>query len=163
MLGPLFVLVDLMNEIIVTITYAIMIIVMFCQVVLRYVFNSPLMWPEELSRFLFIWIVYLGAPLAILQRAHIEVDYFVGRLPAGHRWLLRKVFGLMSIAWLGVVLVKGVEISRAYMSASAYTLPMLPLGLFYAPIALGAVLMLMIVNLVRTLVGTEKENERCER
>lgn len=44
------------------------------QVIWRYFFNYPLIWSEELSRYLFIWISYLGAWVAWRYRQHITVD-----------------------------------------------------------------------------------------
>jgi len=44
------------------------------QVVWRYIFNDPLIWSEELSRYLFIWIGYLGAWMAWRFRQHIALD-----------------------------------------------------------------------------------------
>ena len=44
------------------------------QVIWRYLFNDPLIWSEELSRYLFIWISYLGAWVGWRHRQHIAFD-----------------------------------------------------------------------------------------
>ena len=72
--------------------YAATILVMCTQVVLRYVFNEPLPWAEELSRYFFIWIVYLGAAIASRRAAHLEVDYFVRHLPPQFQSRIRWLF-----------------------------------------------------------------------
>jgi len=52
----------------------VMTVVCLGQVFWRYVFNDPPIWSEELSRFLFIWIGYLGAWMAWRYRQHIALD-----------------------------------------------------------------------------------------
>lgn len=53
---------------------AAMTLACLAQVVWRYLFNDPLIWSEELSRYLFIWISYLGAWMAWRFRQHIALD-----------------------------------------------------------------------------------------
>ena len=60
---------------------AIMVILVFGNVVLRYGFNSGITVSEEVSRWLFIWLTFLGAVVAIKERAHLGTDMFVSRLP----------------------------------------------------------------------------------
>lgn len=54
-----------------------MVVVVFIQVISRYVFNSPLYWSEEVARILFIWIAFLGAFLGLKSKAHVSVSSFV--------------------------------------------------------------------------------------
>ncbi len=131
------------------VVYALMILVMFMQVVLRYIFNAPLMWPEELSRLLFLWLVYGAAPLAISRKSHLAVDFFISRLSWRSKQKLRLSLYVFIITFLLVAVVKGFELTFTFMEESAYTMSFLPLGLFYLPIALGSVM--MVVNLVRTI------------
>ena len=60
---------------------AIMVVLVFGNVVLRYGFNSGITVSEEVSRWLFIWVTFLGAIVAIKERAHLGSDMFVSRLP----------------------------------------------------------------------------------
>lgn len=60
---------------------AIMVVLVFGNVVLRYGFNSGITVSEEVSRWLFIWLTFLGAVVAIKERAHLGSDMFVSRLP----------------------------------------------------------------------------------
>ena len=52
------------------------------QVVLRYGFHMALAWNEELSRFFFVWFVYLGASLGVQRQGHIRVLTFLQLLPS---------------------------------------------------------------------------------
>ncbi|AMV11190.1 TRAP transporter small permease subunit [Geobacillus thermoleovorans] len=62
---------------------AFMSILVFGNVVLRYGFNSGITWSEEMSRFLFIWMSFLGAIGALKDNDHLGVDTLVRKLPTG--------------------------------------------------------------------------------
>ena len=58
-----------------------MVIMVFGNVVLRYAFDSGITVSEEMSRWLFVWMTFLGAIVAIKERAHLGTDMLVARLP----------------------------------------------------------------------------------
>lgn len=64
---------------------AAMAVLVFGNVVLRYAFDTGLAVSEELSRLLFVWLIFLGAILASRQHAHLGFDSLVARMPAGMR------------------------------------------------------------------------------
>ena len=68
---------------------AAMVVMVFGNVVLRYGFNSGITASEELSRWLFVWMTYLGAVVALRNRAHLGTDSVVSRLPPAGRKLPR--------------------------------------------------------------------------
>ena len=51
------------------------------QVIFRYVVLSPLPWSEELARYCFVWIVFLGGAIGLSRGAHLGVDLLVNLLP----------------------------------------------------------------------------------
>ena len=74
------------------------VVMVFGNVVLRYGFNSGLDFSEELSRFFFIWITFLGAIIAMRENAHLGLDTLVRVLPrAGKKFC----FGLSNALMLG--------------------------------------------------------------
>ncbi len=48
--------------------------ILFITVALRYLFNSPPVWPEEASRYIMIWIIYLGVSQSIENNSEIKID-----------------------------------------------------------------------------------------
>ena len=60
---------------------ALMVILVFGNVVLRYGFNTGITVSEELSRWLFVYVTFLGAIVAMREHAHLGVDSLVKRLP----------------------------------------------------------------------------------
>jgi TRAP-type C4-dicarboxylate transport system permease small subunit len=60
---------------------AVMVVLVFTNVVLRYAFNSGISVSDELSRWLFVWLTFLGAIVALNEGAHLGTDSVVSRLP----------------------------------------------------------------------------------
>ena len=68
-------------KIVIALFLAIMVVLVFGNVVLRYAFNSGITVSEEVSRWLFVWLTFLGAIIALREHGHLGVDSFVARLP----------------------------------------------------------------------------------
>jgi TRAP-type C4-dicarboxylate transport system permease small subunit len=62
-----------------------MVIMVFGNVVLRYGFNSGITVSDEMSRYCFIWLTYIGAMIAMREREHLGVDTLVKHLPRARR------------------------------------------------------------------------------
>ena len=60
---------------------ALMVVLVFGNVVLRYAFNSGITVSEEISRWLFVWLTFLGAIVALKEHGHLGSDMLVSRLP----------------------------------------------------------------------------------
>jgi TRAP-type C4-dicarboxylate transport system permease small subunit len=75
-----------------------MVIMVFGNVVLRYGFNSGISISDEMSRYCFIWLTYLGAMVAMREKGHLGVDTLVRRLPLGGK---RLCFFLSEVMMLG--------------------------------------------------------------
>lgn len=58
-----------------------MVIMVFGNVVMRYAFNSGILISEEMSRYIFIWLTYLGAMIAMRENGHLGVDTLIKKLP----------------------------------------------------------------------------------
>jgi TRAP-type C4-dicarboxylate transport system permease small subunit len=60
---------------------SLMTIIIFVQVIMRRVFSSSLTWSEELARYLFIWLIYLGISYGAKIKKHIKIEAFLGIFP----------------------------------------------------------------------------------
>ncbi len=67
-------------ELLLVLLLAAMVVMVFGNVVLRYVFNSGITVSEELSRWAFVWLTFLGAIVALRENAHLGTDMLIGRL-----------------------------------------------------------------------------------
>jgi TRAP-type transport system small permease protein len=68
-------------EVLIAVFLAVMVVMVFGNVVLRYVFNSGIIVSEEVSRWLFLWVTFLGAVLALKEHGHLGTDVLISRLP----------------------------------------------------------------------------------
>ena len=59
--------------------------ILFIQVVMRYVFNNSLSWSEELARYLFIWLCFIGVSFGAKQMKHLKIDVFINVFPKKFR------------------------------------------------------------------------------
>ena len=53
---------------------AFTVVIIFLQVVMRYVFGNSLTWSEEMARYMFIWLIYIGVSYAVKKKRHLGVD-----------------------------------------------------------------------------------------
>ena len=63
------------------INLALMSLLVFLNVVLRYTMNSGLTFTEEASRYMFVWLTFMGAVLAFNSDEHVSVNFLIARLP----------------------------------------------------------------------------------
>src|SRR5207253_11278508 len=68
-------------EILIAAFLAVMVVMVFGNVVLRYAFNSGIIVSEEVSRWLFLWVTFLGAIVALKERSHLGTEALISRLP----------------------------------------------------------------------------------
>ncbi len=83
----------------------------FIQVVMRYLFNAPIGWAEELPRFAFVGLSFFGAAILIHQERHIRVTVFFDRFPPALRSIAIFISHIGTLICIGFFLKGGVEIT----------------------------------------------------
>lgn len=147
-MGNVFKFLDWLMESIAVLAFASATVVLFIQVILRFVFNSPMMWPEEFARIMFVWIVYIGAPVVIKNHANIEVDYFVQYLSVKVRRYLKVTLFIIVSVFLLFVAYQGAIMVHDHFKMKAYTMP-ISQAIWYIPIVLGFIM--MAINTIRVI------------
>lgn len=139
---------------------AIMVVLVFGNVVLRYTANSGITVSEELSRWLFVWLTFMGAVVALREHGHLGTDVLVSRLPAAGKkvCLVLAQVAMLYVSWL---LLKG---SWAQMVINADTeapVTGASVGIFYASGVLmgGSAIAILLRDLLRTLLVPLSDNE----
>ena len=139
---------------------AIMVVLVFGNVVLRYTANSGITVSEELSRWLFVWLTFMGAVVALREHGHLGTDVLVSRLPAVGKkvCLVLAQVAMLYVSWL---LLKG---SWAQMVINADTeapVTGASVGIFYASGVLmgGSAIAILLRDLLRTLFVPLSDNE----
>lgn len=120
-----------------------MVILVFSNVLLRYVLNGGITWSEELARFSFVWLVFLGAIKAFKDGAHIIVDLMVAKLPRVMQILSFLMANLLIIIVMFLFLdgvMKMMELN-ANVNTPAANLPQNSLYIVGAIAALAIILM----------------------
>jgi TRAP-type C4-dicarboxylate transport system permease small subunit len=97
------------NRAVIFLMMAMMTTLVFVNVVARYVFNFSIIWTEEISQYLMIWIAYLGAGLALREGRHVAVEMLQDRLPTALGRKVRMAVGGLVLLFLGVVTVLGFQ------------------------------------------------------
>lgn len=80
----------------------------FLQIVTRVVFNQPLVFTEEVSRQLFIWMVFLGLPYSTKTNKHISLDIFTKRTPPTVQYILSVFVHVVTLVVFAWVLYQGI-------------------------------------------------------
>ncbi len=124
------------------------------QIIARYFFGNALIWPEEMSVFLLIYIVFVGAVYNTQSDSHIRVAYFSDRLPRHIRFAVMLAAHVLLLVHLVVLVWSMVPLSEALSISRSPALEW-PMLIFFAVVPLSAGLMLIFyvlstIALVRT-------------
>lgn len=152
------------EELLLTILSTVMVVVIFVQVVMRQL-NSSLSWSEELARFSFIWLIYIGISYGVKKQRHIKVDVVLVFLNQKGKVILNIISNVLFMAFAVFVIIYGFEIANKLLGFGQKSPALqIPMGLVYmaAPIGMGLTLIRLIQNLIkhiRVLQGKEKFEE----
>jgi TRAP-type C4-dicarboxylate transport system permease small subunit len=126
------------------------VILMSVQIFLRFVFNSPLTWTEEVDRYLFVWSVYLGSAVALAKGSHIRVTFLID-LGGPALEKISKAFNKVCSGFsFAIIMYYGYKLAYANIYSRFYTVEFMPLVLFYLAVPVGMTLMLIY------LIGTAR-------
>ncbi|WP_417830317.1 TRAP transporter small permease [Thalassospira sp.] len=123
---------------------ALILVLTLAQVVLRYFFDSPLLWSEELSRLLVVWMTFIGAAAVCWQGRHLSVDVFVVLLPERVRKFVRLINQFLALGFLTILTWKSFRIVKLENFQEMSILP-LPAGTVRLAATVGAILMIIAI------------------
>jgi TRAP-type C4-dicarboxylate transport system permease small subunit len=114
--------------------------VVLLQVFFRYVLNSPLIWTEELARYAFIWICYIGWVIGSRNHTHLNVQALLNLLPPGLRRVAAVMSGLLTVGFTVALGIAGFGMTAETISRPTYTL-FFTYGFIYliVPLAMAAI------------------------
>lgn len=137
---------------------AVMVVLVFTNVVMRYAFSSGITLSEELSRWLFVWMTFMGAIVAMKDGAHLGSDTLVSRLPLAGKKLC-FVLGHLLMLFVCWLLFKGSYEQTLINLDSTSAVMELSMGIFYGCGVVAAVSLALILlrNLWRMLTGQLSE------
>lgn len=134
-----------------------MLTITFIQVVMRYIFNKPFMWAEEVTLTMLIWFGYFTITMVVKEDEHMSIEFLYNLFNTRIRRLLDAVKHLLMICFSGLMVFYG---SQMVISAIGKTLPASRIGrsILYLPLVISGALMALfsIVQLIKVFLVTEK-------
>ena len=131
---------DLFNGLLV----AVMAMAIFLQVLARYVFDYPLSWPEELGRFVFAWIVFLGIVPVIRADEMPALDVIYRWIPDKAGQFLKFIVSVVILGFLVIMLKGGFELMARQTAQISVALEV-PMAVVYSAIPFGTLLMCLLM------------------
>lgn len=157
--------IDSMNKgikVVLAASLGVMSVVIVAQVILRYFFHHTFTWAEELSRYLMVLSVFLGAALAIRTQSLIAVEVVAENISRQKRKVLKIFVYLLCIVFFTILLVLGItmvgDVSRQLSPALQ-----IKMSIPYLAIPLGAAaLILNSIAVIFELIMDKKSEEKVE-
>ncbi len=141
-----------MEEVILVTLFAVMVVTIFIQVIMRYVFNNSLSWSEELGRLIFEWLTWIGMSIGARMGQHIKITLLTDRFPFKIAQAANIFSEIVIIFICGLTILYGVEISRLF-AGSRFTTLGISLAWGYASVLVGCGLMVIrsLVSILRSV------------
>lgn len=114
----------------------------FIQVVMRYIFHNSLAWSEELARYLFLYLIWIGAAYAVKREQHLRIEIILNRIP---KEKLKTFENFIYFIWLGFsvfLFISSLNMTMDVFASGQLSPAMrIPMGYAYISIPLGTGLM----------------------
>lgn len=122
---------------------AIIAVILIAAVVYRYGLGSAISWAEEASKYMMVWLTFLGTPVALRNFGHINIDLLVKVLPPRLQQLLYFVVSVIICFTMWIVFTKGMSFAEmgARQVASSFNLSM---WYMYIAVPLGSALTILV-------------------
>lgn len=126
----------------------------------RYFLNDALSWTEETSKFLMVWLVFTGAPIALREGANASIDALLEALPQRLRQLLFAVIYAIVLIFLGVLIHQGFGFAIKAQSQTTATTGISMMYIFIS-MPVGACLMVgvSLQLFIESLVGIVRPDQ----
>jgi TRAP-type C4-dicarboxylate transport system permease small subunit len=117
--------------------------IIFVQVVLRYIFFSPLSWAEELSKYLLVWVSCLGSANGIKDAMHVSIEYLKNKFTAFPQQILTLLIHVVTLSFFLFCIIEGTMYAfNGWIQTSAAM--GIPMTIPYLSIPVGFAIMLFV-------------------
>ena len=122
------------------------------QIFMRYVLEYPLSWTDELARILHVWIVFIGAYIALFKNEHVRVEYFMNSLPPTWQPRLELFVSLLCSIFSCTLAISAATAIGKLAKAKTAALG-LPMPVVFAATFICSILMMfyLVVSIIKTL------------
>jgi TRAP-type C4-dicarboxylate transport system permease small subunit len=118
---------------------SVMVVIITAQVGMRFILGSSIGWSEELARYCFIWLVFIGISYGVKKQRHIKIDAFLRLLHAKQQIKLEIIVNILFLLFAIFLLIYGGKIStQIFMWGQRSPALQVNMGLVYmaAPVAM---------------------------
>ena len=150
MISVLFNVLDRTINWILALLMAAMVVIIAAQVWYRFVFNDPLSWSEELGRYVFVWISFIGAAAGVRYQLHLGIDLLQKFVPPNIYRYVIIVVNLITQIFLLVIIFWGFKILGVI---KFQTSPSMHIPMIYPYLAVPVGCILMLINSLRISVA----------
>ena len=131
----------------------------------RYVLNNSIAWSEEIAKYLMVWMVFVGAPVAMIQSRHIAIEIFPNLFRPRIRALIFLIVNLLIVVTMAFWTYRGFTYTMGGMSQVMSSFDKIPLGVVFASIPFGSCIMMIIsfqisLNQILVIIDPEKYEDR---
>ncbi len=143
--------------------------IMMLQIVMRYVFNASLSWPEELTRYCFVWSTFIGISYSIKKGSMLRIDAILGVMPKKVQKLIDITTQVIVLAFFGFLLSNAFEVVKGiYASGQKSPAIGIPMYLIYSCTIVGFSLAILrgfqvlAVTVKQTFAGEKHSESKAE-
>lgn len=140
---------DYLSNLILVVLFAVLVVLLVLEVFGRFFFSFSFMWTEEVARYLFIWITFIGAGVVFSKGGHLAVDVLLNKFPIKVKYVIGIAFYVLMIAFLLLTIYTGFQYSALNYSKPLYSTYVTNLGVVYLAVPVGGIL--MVLNIIREL------------
>lgn len=116
----------------------------------RYVLKVGILWAEELSRLTFVWVVFLGAYVALCRKGHMALEIGVDKLAPSARRPVLVLSRILVLVFLGVVVWSGAQLVGSTLTYGR-RLPMLGISAGWGYLSVPVAAALMFLEVLRSI------------
>ena len=125
------------------------------QIIFRFMLTSSLVWSEELMRYLFVWLAFITASIAVREHKHISVDFVTSYMPPRVNLVFYYISRIAMLAYIFLMIPAGVSLCIKTANVQSTILPItwswvyaaLPVGMVLMLISMASVYLLDVKNL----------------
>lgn len=108
----------------------------------RYIFGNTLSWAEEMTRYVIIWLTFIGSIVCVHNNSHVGVDILLNKITPEKRWILESVIAFIGFIFSIILTYYGWTLFRKiYFSNQLSTAMMIPMYLVYMAVPIGGFFM----------------------
>ncbi|PYZ93008.1 hypothetical protein CR194_07355 [Salipaludibacillus keqinensis] len=140
----------------------LLVLLVTSQILFRFVLNVSAPWTSELSRYVFVYLTFLGSALAIRHKGHIVIEVMVDRLPKYIRYIVLMFVQLGILFFLYIVAVGSWYMVSVSSEVSTSTISWLKMSHVYFGVFSGTILMIFysLLNFTIFMRGFFRWNDK---